>query len=271
MQEQLIKFYPEHELLKKYVLHYAVWKRSASYSGRANIFLPNNVVGIGFVLSGNLLINTGTTQIKAPVNGMRDIYHHARGIETEGDFYNISVRFRPYGLKAFTALHCKELFNDECVDIAQIFGVQVVKDIQEQLLHASTDQEKVAILERFLLHTYIGDDNMLLEAVVNTINHESRQIRISELARMFGSTERRIHRLFAKYIGIPPKEYASLIRFRSLMKTFNAKRGDILGMALDSGYFDQSHFIKDFRSFTGMTPSVFMNEQQKRVTDFYNL
>lgn len=268
--QQLLKFYPTHELLKKYVLHYVVWKRSVRYVQESKLFLPNNVVGIGFVLSGNLVINTDKDRIIAPVCGMRNIYHHARNVETEGDFYNISVRFKPYGLKAFTRLHCTELFKSECVDIEILFGKQLTGEIHERLLHVSTDAERVAILESFLLKVYTHEEDRLLEALVDTINKSPEQIRISELAGRFGTSERKIHRLFSKHIGIPPKDYSSLIRFRHIMRSFNEKQDDILGIALGAGYFDQSHFIKDFRSFTGMTPSAFM-EEQKRVSDFYNL
>lgn len=270
MQEELLKFYPTHSLLKKYVLHYVVWKRPASAAGQAKVFLPNNIAGIGFVLSGNLIINTGKECITAPVSGMRDIYHHARSVETEGLFYNISIRFKPHGLKAFMKVHCSELFNSECVDIEALFGEQRIREIREQLLAAPSDQLKVDILEQFLLSEYLQEDDHLLAALVETINRNPNRTRISQLAVQSGCTERTIHRLFAKHIGIPPKEYVSLMRFRNLVREMGQRSDAFVSVALDSGYFDQSHCIKDFRAFTGMTPTMFI-EEQKRVSDFYNL
>ncbi|TAE86786.1 MAG: hypothetical protein EAY81_05170, partial [Bacteroidetes bacterium] len=150
MNEQIVKYYPTHPLLKQYVNCYTIWKRAATYSPK-QLFLPNNIVGIGFTLSGKLIINTEKTAITAPSAGTRNVYSKARTIETAGAFYNISIRFKPFGLKAFTNIDCQPLFEEECLELAHLFGLQQTTEMAEKLQAANGDRERVHLLEQFLL------------------------------------------------------------------------------------------------------------------------
>ena len=270
MKEEIVKYYPTHPLLKRYVNCYTIWKRAATYTPK-QLFLPNNIVGIGFTLSGKLIINTEKTAITAPAAGTRNVYSKARTMETSGAFYNISVRFKPFGLKAFTRIDCQPLFEEECLELAHLFGLQQTTEMAEQLQAAHGDRERVKLLEQFLLKRYVHHHNNLIEEMVAAIDKQHQVFRIHDLAADFGTSERQIHRLFHKHIGISPKAYISLIRFRQFVQLLNTKKHNAIEAALESGYFDQSHLIKEFKSFTSITPQAFIvKQQQQTVSDFYN-
>jgi AraC-like DNA-binding protein len=270
MNEQIIKYYPMHPWLKRYVTCYHIWKRAETYTPK-QLFLPNNMVGAGFTLSGKLIINTEKIAIEAPAAGTRNVYSKARSIETKGAFYNISIRFKPFGLKAFTKADCKPMFEDECMELEHLFGLQETQQLVEKLQAVQGDAERVQVLEQFLLEHCLDDDNQLIREMITTIDSQNQVFRIHDLATSFGTSERQIHRLFHKYIGISPKAYISLIRFRHFVHLLNTQKHNAVEAALESGYFDQSHFIKEFKSFTSITPQQYMlKQQQQTVSDFYN-
>jgi transcriptional regulator GlxA family with amidase domain len=73
----------------------------------------------------------------------------------------------------------------------------------------------------------------------------------------FFITERQLERLFKKYIGLSPKFYSRIIRFNHIFQLVKEKRISWLEITHLSGYFDQSHFIRDFKAFTGEEPSQY--------------
>ena len=74
-------------------------------------------------------------------------------------------------------------------------------------------------------------------------------------------SSRQIRRLYLKYLGIPPKLYSRIFRYQKALRFMNAYPGDCMaGLAIDHGYFDQSHFIKEFRRFQGETPVEFLRK-----------
>ena len=80
-------------------------------------------------------------------------------------------------------------------------------------------------------------------------------ITIEEIQKQFFITERQVQRLFQKYIGLSPKFYCRIIRFNYIFQLLKEKPLSWLDVTHLSGYFDQSHFIRDFKAFTGEEPS----------------
>lgn len=114
------------------------------------------------------------------------------------------------------------------------------------------------LLQRELSQTY---DAKLMQSAAKLLFHTKGQCRVEELADYCHTSVRQLQRHFDQAIGVSPKFYARTIRFaqaqRRLMREADA---DLTELACDCGYFDQAHFIKDFRAFTGRTPSQYAKE-----------
>ena len=73
---------------------------------------------------------------------------------------------------------------------------------------------------------------------------------------------KQFERTFSKYVGVNPKKFASIIRFQNVIQMKSKHKKSMSQIAFDNGYYDQSHFLHDFKSLTGLTPKDFFNTQE---------
>ena len=78
---------------------------------------------------------------------------------------------------------------------------------------------------------------------------------IENVASRYGITSRYLQKLFLQYTGLTPKLYTKINRFQNSLRLVTQNNNSLTSIAYDCGYFDQSHFIREFKSFTGLTPS----------------
>jgi methylphosphotriester-DNA--protein-cysteine methyltransferase len=81
---------------------------------------------------------------------------------------------------------------------------------------------------------------------------------IGEIASRTGFTERHIEQLFKKHVGLTPKFLARIVRFNRIFHLISDKQPDWSDIVFQSGFYDQSHFIRNFKAFTGEDPSRYM-------------
>jgi AraC-like DNA-binding protein len=265
--QKLDKYICMHPILRDYVQYYVIWNRSSGYTN-TQLFLPNTICGIGFILSGQMNIHDPhDSTINAPVAGLRNVYQPARRISTSGDFLNISIRFYPFGLSAFTDIPCTEIFSGHTIHLQDIFNPVHVQECYQQLLETKDISSKIRVLEQFLLLCFKGKQILKASGILQYMVQGNGNRKISEIADYAGYSERTLLRIFNKDIGITPKQYNDLLRFRNCMQ--NISKGDLLDMAVQHGFYDSSHLIHTFQSYTGMTPGEFIKKNNE-VSDFYN-
>jgi len=81
---------------------------------------------------------------------------------------------------------------------------------------------------------------------------------VLRIARMHNITPRYLQKLFYSHTGLSPKSYNKINRFQLSLQLIAKNNQPFTSIAYDCGYFDQSHFIRDFKSFTGVTPSYYL-------------
>ena len=176
-------------------------------------------------------------------------------ITQRGDVACIGVRFRTGGIAPFVRMPMSR-YTNRTPGIAEVFGDEarlVDESLRER--HADLDAQK-ALLDAFFL------SRMQLDPTFIAFNDAKAKIEqdgglrpVEETSRDSGISPRNLGRLFGRYLGFSPKHFARIVRFqkamRLLMKDAQASLGDV---SAECGYFDQSHFIKDFRRFTGGVP-----------------
>jgi methylphosphotriester-DNA--protein-cysteine methyltransferase len=100
-------------------------------------------------------------------------------------------------------------------------------------------------------------DPLILRAV-QKIKRANGDLRIKDLVTSLSISQDAFEKRFNRAIGASPKQFAKIVRFRNLIKTYPQAK-NLTDVALRAGYFDQSHFIKDFTAFTGTTPKDFFS------------
>lgn len=171
----------------------------------------------------------------------------------------MGVHFRPGGAFPFLGLPACEL-QGLTVALEDLWG-RAAAELREQLLAAASPEEKFRILERVLLaqaarplarHPAVG-------FALKTLRAGPHARTVSQLAGQTGLSARRFIQLFSEEVGLTPKLFCRIRRFQRVLRLVeHAPRVEWADVALTCGYFDQSHFIHDFRAFAGLNPTAYL-------------
>jgi AraC-like DNA-binding protein len=202
------------------------------------------------------------------------LYGHQNGyydLELTGKQSVFSIVFEPQGLMPFFKFPLNEICNRN-VSLKDING-QSGRDLEEKMGEASTFQQRINIAETCLLDMLkSGFDDFefrRINHIAELIKRTYGNIHVRQLASEACLSRKQFERIFTGHIGISPKQYLKIIRFQSVI--FQKQRNNHLNMtelSFQSGYFDQAHFINDFKSFSGLTPKQYFVENEA-CSDFF--
>jgi len=193
-------------------------------------------------------------------------------IEPMGYVNTFAIRFYPYGFANFVITPIKELANKE-TPIKLLFGENIAKKLEQKIIQAKDVKERIDIIEKFLLERL--NDKSTIDTIVKTtvdvLLSTNGNASITTILKEDLSKRRQLERKFAKQIGVSPKQLGKVIRLQSALKILlNKKAESLSNIAYESEYYDQAHFIKDFKEFTGTNPKEFLeNENMTLSTLFY--
>lgn len=175
----------------------------------------------------------------------------------------LGIRFFPHAAVCFLEDNV-ERFNDTVTDYSDISGSCVI-ELQNGLLESKTNAGKIELIEHFLNNKLSTNRERhskmsMITSIMNEIGDRDFFDNIDNVASRHGITSRYLQKLFLQYTGLTPKLYSKINRFQNSLKRVSRKDASLTSIAYDCGYFDQSHFIRDFKSFTGYTPSVYSTE-----------
>ncbi|HMQ05244.1 MAG TPA: helix-turn-helix domain-containing protein [Pyrinomonadaceae bacterium] len=200
------------------------------------------------------LSEKGSTQPRSLVSGQL-----TKGIliGPTGSVDLFGVRFQPAGAFAFLRHPLSEM-TDRIVDLAAIIG-NWESLLYEKLAGARSFESRIAIFEQSL-HRF-SDRSEVPDELVHAVSQFSMNgATVGELSYEVGWSIRRLERQFEKFVGVRPKMFSRIARFRRLMGKLEVDGiHDLADAALACGYFDQSHMNHEFKHFTGFTPLQFMD------------
>ena len=168
------------------------------------------------------------------------------------------VRFQINGFSPFTTIPIKEMENT-AFSLEKLFW----KDGQEigyKILDANTASERINIIEKFLFDRLIELKTVdgILKSTIETILTANGGLSIDKITRENNINRRQLERKFSSTIGLSPKKLSKIIRLQSTLKSLLTKKNiSLTTLAYKNKYYDQVHFIKDFKEFTGLTPKEF--------------
>lgn len=155
-------------------------------------------------------------------------------------------------------------FNDQVTDLAAVLG-NPISLLHRQLQDAGSVNEQIRLAESYLLkkldsNTKQLDKIRLVQQVMTEIGHQDFFDNINNVAERYGITSRYLQKIFVSCTGLTPKLYMQINRFQNSLQLIHKKDLSLTDIAYACGYFDQSHFIREFRSFAGYSPSRFVPE-----------
>lgn len=172
-----------------------------------------------------------------------------------GDTDLFGIRFLASGMGRIIRTPLSE-FNDTSEPLDSVY-----KSSPEVELMRSLDlQDRVNLLDRWLLKriTFSSSKPEAWEHCLNTIVATSGNVKLYDLAREVGISQKQMERKFIEKVGPTPKQFAQVLKFRKLREYLANKRdGSLMNVAFDFDFADHAHLTRFFRKFAGITPSEF--------------
>lgn len=175
-------------------------------------------------------------------------------IVQKGSVRIAGVRFRLGGLGPLARGSLRP-FTGQTPAPAAVLGEDAL-ELERALERTSSVDAQAQLLDAFLLaRRQKGDGHADFRRALGRLSETDGAASIESIARELGVSTRQVDRLFARHVGIAPKAIARVLRFQKAMRgLMRVPDGSLAELAQDAGYFDQAHFIKDFKRMTGGVP-----------------
>ena len=175
----------------------------------------------------------------------------------------ILVMFRSCGAGMFFKMPMFEIAGQN-VAFEHLAGKKA-QEMEDQIMNAPHRHERIHIIEKFLIKKLIQNhhDHRRVQAAFHKMMQRKGQIPIKHLAETACLSVKQFERKFSGLIGLNPKLFMRIVRFQHILhKQKNGFKGSLTALAYSGGYYDQAHFINDFKSITGAAPRKFFSELQ---------
>lgn len=262
MYHEIRKFPVKHPLLKKYIKFF--WSFQVPYLEINHKLIPQRNINLRFNLSetSHFLTIDGNQHLldKVYFSGLQDQNTNSY-LKLNGSVDTLGICFYPNGFYPFLKIPVYE-FKNQLLGVNDV-GFKLSNSIREQLISYNDINFRLDILEHELSKLLIQNNDLPddFSVIFNELKDNQMKGSIYDLCKIHNISLRKLERMFNKYVGIPANTYCTLNRFHSsLNNLLNSNFSKLSDLAYDNGYFDQMHFIKDFKRFTGNTPKEFINE-----------
>jgi AraC-like DNA-binding protein len=170
----------------------------------------------------------------------------------------IIIEFTSSGAYRFFSINQIELSN-RFYSLDDLVGNSIIK-VEAQIQEEPILEKKVILLQKYLYSIFIKtESDCIFDYCVKKISNNKGMISIRELERLTGYSSRWLNKKFEYKLGINPKTFASIIRFHTVLKSLVFNLDNSFNMYYRY-YFDQPHFIKEFKRFSGYTPNKFIKK-----------
>lgn len=212
-----------------------IWTRTSATAEPEHRILPDGCTDLVFDLTAgeSAVVGTMTRPLILPPGGPSSL---------------IGVRFNPGRAAAILRMPLAEV-TDARVPLGAIW-----RDWSDGAIE---HPDFMARLQTELLRRLDPERDRRVDAAIARIVAHRGNVRIDPLAREIGISRQHLARQFLHHVGVPPKTFARVVRFRRLTEQLGTRTRGWAEVALEHGFYDQSHLIAEFRELAGTTPDAF--------------
>ena len=263
--------FPPIAALARYIKCFWVLEDEASSEPSTERILPDGCTEIVFNLADPFARHDadGSTT-KQPLALIAGQMRRHLLIEPTGRVEILGIRFWPAGAYPFLAFPQDEI-ADRVVDFEDV-SRSIVRDVHSRLSDSSTASERVRLVQEVLvaqLNKSVRND-AVVDRAVELIARSGGSVSIRQVADGLGISLRRLDRHFNVKVGLSPKSLCRIVRFQKTLQMVlrNASAPDWTRVALDCGFYDQPHFIREFKSIAGKEPTSYLRETNL-ISDYF--
>jgi AraC-like DNA-binding protein len=255
--------------LERFISHFIYYKNHTP-GHSIDRFLPNGNIEICFDLTDGpqfIYDNETLVQIQAChnvwVSGLRN---KPITIPSGLDAEMFVINFRKGMVYPFLGLPLSEI-SDQVID-GDLMLHPAFLQLREQLLNCNKPEQKFLIAEKVLSAQFSSKltVNPVIEYAVNRILTAPEITLVKNIAEKTGYSSKHLIHLFEEQVGVSPKSFLRIIRFQKAIREIE-RQGCInfTRLAIECGYYDQSHFIADFKNFSGYTPVEYTKRKNEHI------
>ena len=271
--------YPRNPILRKYVDHISL-DRDVPGDKKFIPILPDGmtelVINLGDPHQRRIGNSAGIIDVKGShFIGIKSRFHLKK---QNGFTKTINIRFKPGAVSLFLCENVPDL-KDGLIDAGELFSNEIY-ELEKKANDLTEERDLISRIETFLMgRLSLNKKALQTMEIVKLMYGNPVCTRIEEIKKVTGLSYKQLERRFRSYVGLHPKLLMKIVKFNYATKIISEVPGaPFTEVAHRSGYFDQSHFIKDFKYFSGQLPkkynpnnSFLISRNQKVINKQFNI
>jgi AraC-like DNA-binding protein len=256
------KFAPS-DRLRPYIRHYYLFAADA-HTAFEDIVFPSGDMEMIFNLGEGIWEASVKNEfLKTPPAELWGQITRPMPIRSIGKHTMLGIKFFPHSAAYFIDGDIAQ-FNDQVSDLAAVIGTPV-RTLHRQLVETAGLVDRLDLIDAFLSATLARNQKrsgsiQKVGNLLSSIKKSSTGENLSRVAADHNITPRYLQKLIYQHTGLSPKIYNKITRFQLSLQLIGRNDQPLTSIAYECGYFDQSHFIRDFKHFTGRTPSAYRDQ-----------
>jgi AraC-like DNA-binding protein len=245
------------DILKPFVESFVIQETAEQSTYKV---LPGTGLVIGFQYKGKLSRLQNGIEAPLSISGVSGLSDHSRTFRNSPDIGTVFIFFKEAGATPFFRQPLHELFR-ESVPLDNFMLRSELLFLEEQLAEVRTGVQRIAVVESFLIKRMINTEpDKLVLAALALIHKSKGKIRVKELMDQLHISQSPLEKRFRRAVGASPKKFTSMVRLKNVVQQYDPVTS-LTALGYEAGFYDQAHFIKEFKTFTGDTPQVFFSDR----------
>jgi AraC-like DNA-binding protein len=262
--------YSPHALLSRYVKCFWTLEADDSYALQKQRIIPDGCMEMIFHYGDHYLqFGADGSSIIQPKYFVFGQITSPLEIAPAGTSGIIAARFVPGGFSPFSSMSPDQMC-DKAVPLTDIYNDEGAT-LGLAVVGAQDTSARIGLIESFLLEKLqlINQREELSRTCVELLWQTRGHLSIEELSARAMVNRRQLERRFSETIGLSPKQLTKIVRLQHALKMMKKNPpSSLTSLAYENGYYDQAHFIKDFKEFTGISPKQFFTGNLQLATLF---
>jgi AraC-like DNA-binding protein len=198
-------------------------------------------------------------------SGLHGPAKNFRRFSIDQSFGIFGVYLYPFAIPQLFSMPASEL-TDQSPELQTVFGIEG-RELEEKIMLAVNNPQRVGIITSFLERKLLSNNKSrpAFCSAISAIIHSGGSVSVKELAQRSFLSVRQFERNFNTYSGFTPKLFSRIIRFQTATQQYGNSQKSMTDIAYQCGYYDQSHFIHDFRQFSGFHPKQYFSGKTEGV------
>lgn len=258
-----------------YIKHYLFLESESDFNFKKLRLFSDGNTGMVFTFATNFYVNNSDTKIfKYPDSFLYGQISAFKDLFLTKNTKIIIVVFQPYGINHLLGIPAIEL-RDEITSITELLGKNG-EELYERLSEESKLDLRLNILNNFFIEQVIKRQSVnknFIPSLLSFILKNKGQVTSNQLENYSGYTERHIQRIFKESIGLNPKKYGNIVMLHNFLNLLKSRTIDknLTNLSYEAGYADQAHLIREFKKYTGITPTEYLNNTSRLAVNFFEI